>query len=62
MKQMLEERDDCSSILPSQEETLRDMVDYVELQINSLISGLFAARRALESKDEAFAELERLVA
>jgi hypothetical protein len=38
------------------------MVDYVELQINSLILGLFAARRALESKDEAFTELERLVA
>ena len=34
----------------------------VELQIDSLISDLFAARRALESKDETFAELERLVA
>jgi hypothetical protein len=62
MKQMLDERDDRSSFLPSQEETLRDMVDYVELQIDGLISDLFAARRALESKDEAFAELERLVA
>jgi uncharacterized coiled-coil protein SlyX len=56
MKKILDERDDCRSFL------MRDMIDYVELQVDSLISDLFAARLALESKNEAFAELERLVA
>jgi chromosome segregation ATPase len=62
MKKLLDERVDCSAFLTSHQETLHGMVDYVELQIDSLLSDLFAARRALESKDEAFAELERLVA
>ena len=66
MKSILEHNDEhgdrsTSSSDTSREGTLRDVVNYVELQIDGLLADLFSARRALESKDEAFAELENLV-
>lgn len=59
MKSILQTDDRNSS--SSRDQSLRDVVDYMELQIDGLIADLFAARRALESKEEALAELEDLV-
>ncbi len=49
------------AMLRGDESSLRELADYMELQIDGLIADLFAARRALESKEEALAELEDLV-
>ena len=49
------------AMLQGDESSLRELADYMELQIDGLIADLFAARRALESKEEALAELEDLV-
>ena len=54
-----DERDDRSS--SPREKSLRELVDYMELQIDGLIADLFASRRALESKEEALSELEDLL-